>query len=119
VYVLTSSKTFSGGEGLAYILQEHRRAEIIGEITAGAANPGRTYRLNALFEVTVPNGKVVTSVRRSNWEGTGVTPDVIVPAGDALRVAHVRALRQSLTQTPAGPWRDTLERELRTVEAQR
>jgi len=37
VYVLTSAHTWSGGEGLAYILQEHHRAEIIGETTVGAA----------------------------------------------------------------------------------
>jgi C-terminal processing protease CtpA/Prc len=28
----------------------------------------------------------------TNWEGTGVEPDVKVPAEDALRTAHVAAL---------------------------
>jgi hypothetical protein len=93
-YALTSERTFSAGEGLAFILQERRRAEVIGETTAGAANPGRPYALNARFSATVPNGKVQTAIRHGNWEGAGVTPDMMTPASEALRVAHLRALRQ-------------------------
>ncbi len=79
LYTLTSERTFSGGEGLAFILQERKRAEVVGETTAGAANPGRPYPLNARFAATVPNGKVQSAIRRANWEGTGVTPDVKTP----------------------------------------
>ena len=94
VYVLTSARTFSAGEGFAFLLQERGRAEVIGERTPGAANPGRPYPVNALFEVTVPNGKVVSAVRRGNWEGIGVVPDIEVPAAEALRIAHARALER-------------------------
>jgi C-terminal processing protease CtpA/Prc len=41
VWVLAAASTFSGGEGLAFLLQERHRAEVVGERTAGAANPGR------------------------------------------------------------------------------
>jgi len=91
VFVLTSRRSFSGGEGLAYLLQERKRATIIGEQTAGAANPGRPYPVNEVFEVTVPNGRIRSAIKRSNWEGDGVTPDVIVPAATALEVALERA----------------------------
>jgi len=91
VFVLTSSHTFSGGEGLAYLLQEHKRAIVIGEKTAGAANPGRPYPVSETLEVTVPNGRIRSAITRSNWEGDGVTPDVIVPAATALDVALERA----------------------------
>ena len=91
VFVLTSSHTFSGGEGLAYLLQEQKRALIIGEKTAGAANPGRPYPVNDVFEVTVPNGRIRSAVKHGNWEGDGVTPDVLVPAATALDVALERA----------------------------
>jgi C-terminal processing protease CtpA/Prc len=114
--VLTAGRTFSAGEGLAFILQERNRAEVVGETTAGAANPGRPYRLNSHFEVTVPNGRVRSAVRGGNWEGVGVQPDVAVSASDALRVAHARALRQLIQQTPSGSWHDTLHRELRRLE---
>ena len=93
IAILTSAQTFSGGEGLAFLLQERHRAEIVGEVTAGAANPGTTYPVNDRFRVNVPNGRIKSAVGGGNWEGTGVTPDVNVPAADALQTAHDRLLR--------------------------
>jgi hypothetical protein len=93
IAVLTSAQTFSAGEGLAFLLQERHRAEIVGEVTAGAANPGRSYPVNDGFRVNVPNGRIKSAVSGSNWEGTGVTPDVSVPAADALQTAHEKILR--------------------------
>lgn len=119
IFVLTSARTFSAGEGFAYILQERGRAEVIGERTPGAANPGRAYPVNDRLEVTVPNSYVQTAVRRDNWEGVGVQPDIVVSASDALRVAHVRALRLLIASSPGGSWRETLERELAALEAGR
>jgi retinol-binding protein 3 len=95
IWVLTSRRTFSGGEGLAFLLQERQRAEVVGEKTAGAANPGRPYPVNDVFEVTVPNGHIRSAIKHSNWEGDGVTPDVSAPAADALDIALDRA-RQEL-----------------------
>jgi hypothetical protein len=118
VFVLTAARTFSAGEGFAFILQERRRAEVVGETTAGAANPGRSYPAGVRLEVTVPNGHVRTAVTGRNWEATGVVPDVKVPASDALRVAHVRALRELLKQAPNGSWRDTLTKHLDALERQ-
>jgi len=109
VYVLTSAATVSGGEGFAFVLQERHRAEIVGEVTAGAANAGRPYRVNARFSVTIPNGQV-KSAAGGNWEGTGVTPDVKTIADEALNVAHARALRRLIDRELPGPWRDSLER---------
>ena len=116
VYVLTSKQTFSAGEGTAFLLQERQRAEVVGETTAGAANPGKSYPVNSQFEVTVPNGKLEAAVTRKNWEGCGVKPDVAVPASDALRVAHARALRRLLGQSP-NTNREELKRQLQTLEA--
>jgi C-terminal processing protease CtpA/Prc len=93
LFVLTSRGTFSAGEGLAYLIQERGRGLIVGEVTAGAANPGRPYRLNEDLAVTVPNGRVVTAVRSSNWEGKGVVPDIRSSAQAALDTARVRAVR--------------------------
>jgi C-terminal processing protease CtpA/Prc len=110
VYVLTSTRSFSGGEGLGFVLQDLKRALVIGEVTAGAANPGRGYPINDIFEILVSNGQLLTSVSRRNWEGPGVTPDVAVPAADALTVAHLRAIDDLLAATPAGAKRDELTR---------
>jgi hypothetical protein len=91
IWVLTSSRSFSGGEGFAYLMQERKRAVIVGEKTAGAANPGRPYPVNEHFEVTVPNGRLSSAITHSNWEGAGVTPDILVPADQAMDVAIERA----------------------------
>lgn len=118
VFALTSGRTFSGGEGMAFLLQDRHRAEVIGERTAGAANPGRPYPAGTRFEVTVPNGRVRMAVSGRNWEGTGVTPDIPVRADDALRIAHLRALRMLVAQTAAGAWHDTLVREIAKLDVQ-
>jgi len=117
VVVLTSSKSFSGGEGLAFLLQDHHRAIIIGEQTAGAANPGRPYPINDQFEVVVPNGQLLSSISRKNWEGSGVTPDVRVNAADALRIGHVHVIQALLKNAPPGPKRDELTAVLKSLEA--
>lgn len=91
LFVLTSASTFSAGEGLAFLLQQRQRAQVVGERTAGAANPGRPYPVNELFQVTVPNGRLGSAIDGRNWEGTGVIPDVAVAAEEALAAAHARA----------------------------
>ena len=35
---------------------------------------------------------------KTDWEGTGVKPDVAVPADQALLTAHLLALRKALTK---------------------
>ncbi|WP_279578879.1 S41 family peptidase [Fodinicola feengrottensis] len=92
IFVLTSSTTFSGGEELSYDLQQHGRATLIGERTGGGAHPRVGFRLHPHLEATVPTARGVSPVSGTNWEGIGVIPDVEVPASDALRVAHERAL---------------------------
>ena len=116
MYVLTSARTFSAGEGIAFLLQERRRTEVIGETTAGAANPGRPYRVNKHYEVTVPNGTVQTAINGKNWEGNGVIPDVKVSADDALRVAHIRAISRLLKQTNDAVWKVKLKGYIEELE---
>jgi C-terminal processing protease CtpA/Prc len=117
VYVLTAARTFSAGEGFAFILEERHRAEVIGETTAGAANPGRPYPINDLFSIVVPNGRIRSAISSSNWEGMGVTPDVHVAAAEAFRAAYRRALGQLLNAQPAGEWQDALKQVLRHADS--
>jgi retinol-binding protein 3 len=42
--------------------------------------------------VRLPFGRAVNPISGTNWEGTGVEPDVKVPMAEALDVAHARAL---------------------------
>ncbi|MFC6705191.1 S41 family peptidase [Flexivirga alba] len=87
VAVLTSSKTFSGCEELAYNLQSTQRATVFGETTGGGAHPVEIFRLSDVLEVTVPVARSVNAVTGTNWEGIGVVPDVPVAADEALERA--------------------------------
>jgi len=94
VYLLTSRATVSAGEALAYYLKHLGRAHLVGERTRGMANPGETWTVYPHLEVFIPTMRIECTATGGNWEGTGVTPDVEVPAGDADRVAYQRALRE-------------------------
>lgn len=102
VYVLTSKYTFSGAEEFSYNLKQLRRAVIIGEGTAGGAHPGRVHRIHPHLSVFIPSGRAINPVSKTNWEGTGVAPDVRVKAADALRAAQRLAL-QDLLKLAADP----------------
>ncbi|MER7579626.1 S41 family peptidase [Kitasatospora sp. NPDC097691] len=84
VYVLTSGDTFSAGEELAYDLQQLKRAEVVGETTRGGAHPREGWTVHPHLELAVPVARAVNAVSGTNWEGTGVRPDVPCDAGDAL-----------------------------------
>lgn len=96
VYVLTSRATISAGEGFAYDLQTRHRAVVVGEVTAGAANPGTDRRVHEHFTAFIPFGRAISPVTGTNWEGTGVQPDLAAPALGALRVAHRDAVQRAL-----------------------
>ena len=96
VYVLTSSRTFSGGEEFANNLKVLKRATIIGETTGGGANPGGMVRLSDHFGVFVPTGRAINPITKTNWEGTGVDPDIRAPKEQALKVAYLIALKKSV-----------------------
>lgn len=92
VWVLTSSATFSGGEALAYDLQQLGRVTVVGERTGGGAHVREGFDVHPHLELTVPVVAARNAVSGTNWEGTGVSPDVPVAAADALTTAHGLAL---------------------------
>jgi hypothetical protein len=92
VWVLTSATTFSGGEELAYDLQQTGRATVVGETTGGGANAREGFRVHPHLELAVPVVQARNPITGTNWEGVGVTPDVPAAAADALARAHRLAL---------------------------
>jgi hypothetical protein len=95
-YVLTSGHTFSGGEDFGYTLQALGRAEVIGETTGGGAHPTRPFPISAAVHIAIPFARSVNPVTGTNWQGTGVVPDVPAAAAQAYDVAYARALRHVL-----------------------
>jgi C-terminal processing protease CtpA/Prc len=92
VYVVTSHETFSGAEDFTYALKNLKRAKIIGEVTGGGAHPTRPFKVTDHFVVAVPFARGVSPITRTDWEGTGIEPEVVVPADDALKAAYRTAL---------------------------
>jgi hypothetical protein len=84
VYVLTGPRTFSAAEELAYDLQQLGRATIVGESTRGGAHPREGWTVHPNLEAAIPVGRSINPVSGTNWEGTGVLPDVLCEAPDAL-----------------------------------
>ena len=97
VYLLTSGRTFSGGEDFAYTLQALGRGVVIGETTGGGAHPTRGYPVTDALHIGIPHARSINPVTGTNWEGTGVTPDVAVPQEQARDVAYRRGLQHVLT----------------------
>jgi tetratricopeptide (TPR) repeat protein len=87
VFVLTSAKTFSAAEEFSYNLLTQKRATLVGETTRGGANPGGLFPIDARFEMVIPTGRAINPITGTNWEGTGVEPQVAVPAERALEAA--------------------------------
>ena len=88
VFVLTSKRTFSGGEEFCYDLKTQKRATLVGETTGGGAHPVSGHRIDDHFMIGVPEGRPINPITQKDWEGTGVTPDVAVKPEDALTTAE-------------------------------
>ncbi len=93
LYILTSSRTFSGAEEFSNNMKVLKRAKIIGETTGGGANPGGIFDVSPELRMFVPTGRAVNPITHTNWEGTGVEPDEKVPSADAFNVAYREALQ--------------------------
>lgn len=84
VYILVSNKTASAAEYVSYVLQQFKRATVIGEQTSGKANPGELFVVNDFLYMMVPTGAGRILPTWTNWEGTGVIPDIKIDPFFAL-----------------------------------
>jgi retinol-binding protein 3 len=87
VYILTARRTFSGAEDFAYGMQSVRRATIVGDTTGGGAHPTGPVPAAFGFVVTIPFARSLNPYTHTDWEGTGVIPDIPVASADALEAA--------------------------------
>jgi hypothetical protein len=84
VYILTSRRTASAAKHLALAMKVTGRATLVGDTTRGAGHYGDEIELTEGFSMFIPYGDTVDPKSGKGWEGGGVTPDVAVPAKDAL-----------------------------------
>ena len=93
VFILTSDRTISAAESFGYSLQAIGRAKVVGEVSAGGGHPGTEVRIAEHFAAFVPTGRAVNPITKTNWEGTGIQPDVVVDEKEASSTAHRLALQ--------------------------
>jgi hypothetical protein len=103
--VLTSSWTFSAAEGMAYTLKYGRNARIVGQATAGGAHVLRRVALGNGFVGFIPYARSRNLVTKTDWEGTGVAPDVLADPPHALLRAQEAILGERMAAA-----KDSLER---------
>ncbi|WP_293882320.1 S41 family peptidase [Sphingomonas sp.] len=92
VYILTGSTSFSSAEWFSYAMKKLGRATLIGERTAGGAHPVARKPISDDFFVQVPIGQIRDPVDHTDFEGTGVQPDIQSASIQALPLAHKLAL---------------------------
>ena len=86
--MLTSASTWSGAEQFSYDLKMLRRATLVGERTRGGAHASVFHRIDDHFGMGIPELKPINPFGKTDWEGTGVEPDVKVKAAAALETAE-------------------------------
>jgi hypothetical protein len=84
VIILTSKSTASAAEAFTDFFKRMKRAVIIGEITNGARHPAKEIAVNPFFVVSVP---FLREEESGSAEESGITPDISVPADNALEEA--------------------------------
>jgi len=77
LFIMIGEETFSGAEEFSYNMQTRKRATIIGQTSAGAANPGGTRGINEHLSVFIPTGRAINPITHTSWEGIGVQPEII------------------------------------------
>ncbi len=118
IYVLTSQRTFSAAEEFTYNLKNLKRATIVGETTGGGAHPVKGHYLADVHLLArIPFGRAVNPITGTNWEGTGVAPDIQVPAAKALETAHLDALKKLQATAKDDRRKQKLAWDLQAVEA--
>ena len=65
---------------------------MIGETTGGGAHPVAEHKVSRRFAIAVPVSRAINPITKTNWEGTGVTPDIAMAADDAFDHAYRLAL---------------------------
>lgn len=91
LFILTGPNTFSASESFAYDMQSRKRATLVGEPTKGGGHSVDVFAIDDQFEFYISTERSISPVTGGNWEGTGVIPDIRVPASSALDAALVEA----------------------------
>jgi tetratricopeptide (TPR) repeat protein len=105
LYILTSRQTGSAAESFAYTLQSLCRAKVIGEQTSGAAGTtGGPRIVNDYYLMYLSVAETIYAATGTNYEQTGVTPDLVVPADQAMLAAYQQVIDETLAEISDPNW---------------
>lgn len=93
VYILVNRNTASAAEAFAFVLQQHKKARVVGERSAGAAYKNEWFAIDDENFVSVSTAAPSIPGKNISWELEGIQPDIKVRKGDALEVALKEASR--------------------------
>ena len=116
VYVLTSKRTFSGAEDFTYAMKYAKRATIVGDTTGGGAHPTGPAPLGQGFVLNIPTARSYHEVTGTNWEGTGVYPDVYVKGEQALEKVQLLILKDFFTKAGNDQEKQEAQGQITTAE---
>lgn len=93
-YLLIDGDVGSAAEAVSYDAKLRKTAILVGGTSYGAANNNKRFPISPRFILSVSYHRPIHPLSGTNWEGTGVTPDLAVGPTLALDTAHAEALRQ-------------------------
>jgi Peptidase family S41 len=100
--LLVDGGVASAAEAVAYGAQQEKTARIVGATTYGAANNNKKFPIAPQFVLSVSYNRPINPISGTNWEGTGVKPDIPVAGIAALDAAQLDALNH-LSAAPNVP----------------
>ncbi|MEP6749874.1 MAG: S41 family peptidase [Bacteroidota bacterium] len=118
VYILTSRTTFSGAEDFAYAMQSTHRAVIVGDTTGGGAHPTALFNIGFGFIAGVPIARSVNPYTNTDWEGTGIYPDIPVPVSYALSAAEKAIYKGEINKAGSAIEKQKLEWSMKYLLSQ-
>lgn len=84
LYIIVNKKTASAAEAFAFVMQQNKRATIVGERSAGAANMNEYFPVNNDNYVSVSTASPSLPGKRISWEQKGIIPEMKSKTDDPL-----------------------------------
>jgi len=117
VYILTSRRTYSAAEDFTYGMQSVKRATIVGERTGGGAHPTRPFSIGQGFVASIPFARSLNPYTHTDWEGTGVRPDIPAASNKALETAQIAILTERMNKAVNDKEKRSAQWEINTLLA--
>jgi hypothetical protein len=117
LFVLTDDVTRSAAEDLTFVLQNMKRATVIGSTTAGAGRNNMGVQLPYGIQGSVSFTRVMEPGTKREWERVGVKPDITTHPDSALAVAHREAMKRMMASARGDAQRKALGHVLEGIEA--